>query len=46
METVTIAAAAEHGLSFTTLAGLAVSIVVVCLIAWQVISRARAERQP
>ncbi len=44
MQTVTIAATAEHGLGFSTLAVLAISIIVVGLVAWQVVARARSLR--
>lgn len=44
MQTITIAAASEHGLAFTTLAALLVSIVVVGLVAWQLVSRMRMFR--
>ncbi len=44
MQTVTIAATAEHGLGFSTLAALAVTILAVGVIAWQVVARMRAFR--
>ncbi|HUN25062.1 MAG TPA: hypothetical protein VMU67_02060 [Steroidobacteraceae bacterium] len=44
METVTIEATAQHGLAFSTLAALAIGLVVVGLIAWQIAVRARAQR--
>jgi len=44
MESVTVYAPAPHGLEFTTLAALGVTIVVVSMIIWQVIVRMRAMR--
>lgn len=44
MQTITVAAASQHGPEFTTLAALAISIVVVGLIAWHFISRTRLFR--
>ena len=41
METITIAATAEHGVGFSTLALLGVSLIVVALVAWQLITRMR-----
>ena len=41
METITIAATAEHGVGFSTLALLGVSLIVVALVAWQLIARMR-----
>jgi hypothetical protein len=40
METITIVAHAEHGYGFSTVALLALSVVVVGLIGWQVATRA------
>jgi hypothetical protein len=45
MQTVTVYAPAPHGLEFTTLAALGVTITVVAMIVWQVIVRMRAMRQ-
>ncbi len=44
MQTITVVASAEHGLGAPTLAALAVTVVVVGLIAWQVAARLRALR--
>jgi hypothetical protein len=44
METVTIAATAEHGPGFSELALIAFAIVAVGLFAWQLILRSRGNR--
>lgn len=44
MQSVTVYAPAPHGLEFTTLAALGVTIVVVGMIIWQVIVRMRSMR--
>jgi hypothetical protein len=44
METITIAATAEHGPSFSTLAVLIVSAIIVGLVGWQVFVRSRSLR--
>ena len=45
MESVTVYAPAPHGLEFTTLFALAVSVAVVGVVVWHVIARIRATRQ-
>jgi hypothetical protein len=41
METITVAATAEHSVGLSTLALLGVSLIVVALVAWQLIARMR-----
>jgi len=45
MQSVTVYAPAPHGLEFTTLAALAVTVAVVGMVIWQVVTRMRAMRQ-
>jgi hypothetical protein len=45
MQSVTVYAAPSHGLEFTTVFALAISVAVVGLVVWQVIARMRATRQ-
>lgn len=44
MQSITVYAPASHGLEFTTLAALAVTVVVVGMIVWQVVTRMRSMR--
>jgi hypothetical protein len=45
MQSVTVYAAAPHGLEFTTVFACAISIAVVGMVVWHVIARMRATRQ-
>ncbi|HEY2590687.1 MAG TPA: hypothetical protein VGI35_03765 [Steroidobacteraceae bacterium] len=44
MQSVTVYAAAPHGLEFTTLAALGISVAVVALVVWHVVVRMRTFR--
>ena len=45
MQSVTVYAAARHGLEFTTLFGFGITVAVVGMIVWHVVTRMRAMRQ-
>jgi hypothetical protein len=45
MQSVTVYAAAPHGLEFTTLAAIGITVAVVGVIVWHVVVRMRAFRQ-
>jgi len=45
MQSVTVVAPAPHGLEFTTVFALAISVAVVGMVVWQVIARMRARQQ-
>ncbi|MGH8219294.1 MAG: hypothetical protein ACREUT_12150 [Steroidobacteraceae bacterium] len=45
MESITVYAAAPHGLEFTTLAALGISLAVVGMIVWHVVGRMRWFRE-
>ena len=44
METITIASSAVHGPGFSELALLALAVIVVGLVAWQIVARTRSTR--
>ncbi len=45
MQSVTVYAAAPHGIEFTTVAAFGLSILAIGMIVWHVVSRMRALRQ-
>lgn len=45
MQSITVYAAAPHGLEFTTLFGLGITVAVVVMVVWHVVTRMRSFRQ-